>query len=75
MKINFKITFKKGVVGKSNDLYTDSFKPECAECGYDMVKGEPYYYWGTSENFNYEASPTIDDDEYILCKKCADKKR
>jgi len=77
IKLKFKIDFKKGIVGKENDCYFKDFKPVCDECGCNIEQGEEYYYWYVPENYLEVggAVPIIDSDEYILCKRCANKKR
>ena len=77
VKLKFIIDFKKCVVGKENQFYTKDFKPECCECGYDMKNGEEYFVWYVADNYLdvCGAVPVVDDDEYILCQKCANKKK
>lgn len=75
MKLNFKIPFKKGICGIENDIfYKDTIgKIFCSGCGIKFKKGEQYYYWYPSENDG--VAPIIDDCEYLLCKKCAKKRK
>lgn len=76
MKLNFKITFKKGIAGVENDLYNTNAKDciYCSVCGKQFKEGDIYYYWVYDENSN-EPHPSNDEPEYLLCTKCVSHHR
>jgi len=76
MKLNFKITFKKGIAGVENEMYHASAKDHifCSECGKQFKEGNTYYYWWF-DDYSNEPLPVADDSEYLLCPKCASKRR
>ena len=74
MKLNFKITFKKGIAGIENEMYHACAKDQiyCSECGKQFKEGNIYYYW-VCNDLSCEPAPT-DDSEYLLCPRCASKR-
>ena len=75
IKLNFEITFKKGIAGLENEMYHANVADHifCNDCNETIKERDEYYYWTLDEE-NDEASPAVDDFEYLLCTKCAKKR-
>jgi hypothetical protein len=71
-EMSFQFTFKKGVCGKDNEYYFYNLLPECTDCHYDIPKGKVYYYWAYKD---FDDLSLVEDGEYILCNKCALKRK
>jgi len=73
IKLNYKIEFGRFVMGTENDYYTDDFEEfVCNECKKTVKKGDVGF---TPHRTNDENDDYGFYDDWVICEKCADKRK